>query len=117
MGGTDHMIDYGELPSNQMQLELEGFTDEGKALYDQAWAWIKDNSDAFSTYMEIAREQCRDGAKASPNYCLQAMRNRKHRSVRNALAAPLARIAMELDDSLKFRLAKSKVDGFAGVTL
>lgn len=111
------MIDYGDPPSDQMQLELEGFTDEGKRLYEGAWEWIKENPEAFSVYMKTARDKNREGQPASPNFCLQQMRDVKKKSVKNAFAAPFARIALELDGSLKFRLAKSKCDGFCKVKL
>ena len=37
--------------------------------------------------------------------------------IRNGMAPALARIAMEEDPRIRFRLAKSKVDGFAKVKL
>lgn len=48
---------------------------------------------------------------------LQLMRNEFRVSVPNAYAAPLARIAMEQDSSIRFRLARSKVDGWTEAVL
>lgn len=57
------------------------------------------------------------GRYASPNLMLQLMRNEFRVSVPNAYAAPLARIAMEQDSSIRFRLARSKVDGWTEAVL
>lgn len=108
------MIDYGEPPSNQMRLDLQGYSDAGKELMDEARLWASKHYREFEFFKATARES---GDKASPNYCLQVMRNKFRISVRNALSAPFARIAMEQEPSLKFRVAKSKVDGFTKAVL
>lgn len=111
------MIDYGEKPENQMQLDLPGVTDDGKALMDEARRWAALHFEEFCWYKGHARAACVNGGKASPNYELQSMRHRFKVSIPNAYAPCLARIAMEQDKGIKFRLARSKVDGFTEVRL
>lgn len=107
------MIDYGEAPSNQCQLDTN---EKGAKLMRDARAWIEANPDAWEGYMIIAKSNS-VGGKASPNYVLQTVRNSYRVSVRNALAPALARIAMEIDPSVNFRLAKSQADGFCEAVL
>lgn len=111
------MIKYGEPPSNQLRLELAGTSDAGMELIKEARLWAGRNYKAWLCYKNIARKQCAQGKEASPNYCLQVMRNEMKISVKNSYAPAFARIAMEEDPSLKFRVAKSKVDGFTTVKL
>ncbi len=106
------MIDYGEKPSNQQQMPLEGITDEGKELMDEARKWAALHFSEFSWYKAHAKAACANGGKASPNFELQSMRHRFKTSIPNAYAPCLARIAMEQDKGIQFRIAKSKVDGF-----
>lgn len=106
------MIDYGKEPSNQMQLGLEGLSDGGYELMEDARRWAALHFDEFMWYKSQARAACADGGKASPNFMLQLMRNRFKVSIPNAYAPCLARIAMEQDRQIRFRIAKSKVDGF-----
>ena len=107
------MIDYGKEPSNQSQLD----TDElGAHLMREAHEWIDANPDAWDGYMTISKAESVFG-KVSPNYVLQVMRHRYKVSVKNGLAPYLARIAKSLDDSLDFRLASSKADGFCEAVL
>lgn len=110
------MIDYGEKPSNQMQMALDGLSAEGQALMDEARRWADLHSEEFAWYKRHARETSA-GAKASPNFELQSMRHHFKISVPNAYAPCLARIAMEQDANISFRLARSKVDGFCEVRL
>ena len=48
---------------------------------------------------------------------IQMMRAVRHVSVRNGHAAALARMAMERDPDLRFKLAKSRFDGFTEAVL
>ena len=111
------MIDYGEKPSNQMQLDMPGYQDEGKELMDEARKWAALHFEEFMWYKAQARAASVNGGKASPNYLLQSMRHHFKVSIPNAYAPCLARIAMEQDKGIQFRLAKSKVDGFTGARL
>lgn len=112
------MIDYGSPPDNQIKMQLPGLSDEGAELMSEARKWRMSNHlGAWLDYMAIARRCCSGGKKASPNYVLQSLRNEKHISVPNSYAPALARIAMEEDKTLDFRLSKSKVDGFCEVKL
>lgn len=108
------MIDYGEKPSNQNQLEIED--DDGFQLMQEVRQWIKDNPSGWELYLMIASAESNFG-EVSPNYVIQMLRHRHKVSVRNGYAPVLARIAMEQDDTIRFRLAKSKVDGFCEVKL
>lgn len=109
------MIRCGDAPSNQGQLELPGL--DGLDLMEDARKWAVSHIAEWSWYKRFALQQCADGSKASPNFVLQSMRNEFHCEVRNALAPCFARIAMEQDPRLRFRLAKSKVDGFTKAKL
>ena len=100
-----------------MQLGLEGLSDGGKELMDDARRWAALHFEEFTWYKAQARAACVNGGKASPNFILQLMRNRFKVSIPNAYAPCLARIAMEQDKGIVFRLAKSKVDGFTEVKL
>ena len=111
------MIDYGEKPSNQQQMAIPGYEDDGKELMDEARRWAALHFDEFMWYKRHARAACVNGGKASPNFELQSMRHHFRVSVPNAYAPCLARIAMEQDKGIQFRLAKSKVDGFTEATL
>lgn len=106
------MIDYGEEPSNQCELPIN----EGFALMQEVRQWIEDNPEGWEKYLLIAKAESIFGA-LSPNYAIQVLRHRHKISVRNEYAAVLARIAMEQDDAIRFRLARSKVDGFCEVKL
>jgi len=100
-----------------MQLALPGCTDEGKALMDEARRWAALHFEEFCWYKSQARAACVNGGKASPNFILQLMRNHFRVSIPNAYAPCLARIAMEQDKGLAFRIARSKVDGFTEAVL
>ena len=106
------MIDYGEKPSEQLQLGIPGLSDGGYELMQDARKWAALHFDEFMWYKAKARAACVGGGKASPNFILQLMRDRFKVSIPNAYAPCLARIAMEQDKAIVFRLAKSKVDGF-----
>lgn len=111
------MIRAGEAPGNQ--LEIPGLSQSGEELMSDARAWAESHPDEWGWYKRFALSQCegsKDG-KASPNFCLQSMRARFRCEVYNAYSAPFARIAMEQDARLRFRLAKSKVDGFTRAVL
>ena len=106
------MIDYGEKPSNQCELPITA----GHALMEDVRAWIEDNPEAWEKYLQIARNESFFG-EVSPNLVIQLLRFRQKVSVRNSYAPVLARIAMEQDSNIRFRLARSKVDGFCEVKL
>ncbi len=107
------MISIGEAPSNQMQLDLG---DKGAQLMQEARQWTIDNPDAWERYLSLAHAATETGY-ASPNFVLQTVRHACRVSVPNAYAPALARLAMEQDSRIKFRLRKSMADGFAGVEL
>ena len=111
------MIDYGEEPGDQMQLGIEGLTDGGCELMEEARKWADLHFEEFCWYKSQARQECVNGAKASPNLMLQLMRRHFKISIPNSYAPCLARIAMEQDKTktIRFRIAKSKVDGFCEV--
>ena len=111
------MIDYGEKPSNQMEMPLPGFEQDGQELMAEARKWAAMHFCEFSWYKTHAKAACANGGKASPNFELQSMRHHFRVSVPNAYAPCLARIAMEQDRGIQFRLAKSKVDGFCETRL
>lgn len=106
------MIDYGDRPSNQTELPITG----GFDLMQEVRQWIADNPEAWEKYLMIARMESAFG-DVSPNYAIQILRHRHKVSVRNGYAPVLARIAMEQDEYIRFRLARSKVDGFCEVKL
>ena len=129
------MINYGEAPSNQ--IEFTGLGQPGELINDKAREWVDSHEDDFDRYIRLARFQVfhsRDH-KASPNACKEWLRTgldvntsfagggaltfdaRRCVSVPNAYAPALARIAMERDKSLDFRIAKSKVDGFVDLRM
>lgn len=106
------MIDYGKRPSNQTQLPFA----DGYDLMQEVRQWTRDNPESWDNYLKIARAESAFG-DVSPNYAIQILRHRYKVSVRNSYAPVLARIAMEQDGRIRFRLARSKVDGFCEVAL
>ena len=110
------MIRYGEEPSNQMAIPGLGL--DGQELMEEARKWVMlHRFKEWEWYMAMARDESRDGGKASPNFCPQAMRRHFKCKIPNAYAPCLARIAMEQDKRISFRLAKSKVDGYTDARL
>lgn len=106
------MIDYGEKPSNQQQLSFA----DGFDLMQEVRQWVEDHPKEWAMYMNIAIMEGAYG-EMSPNYAIQVLRHRHKVSIRNGYAPALARIAMEQSDKVRFRLARSKVDGFCEVRL
>lgn len=106
------MINYGKEPSAQLQLDLPGYTDGGAELMKEARDWVVRHWDEWNWYKNFAARECAGGNLISPNFALQSMRNRFHISVKNDFAPCFARIAMEQNKAIKFRIAKSRVDGF-----
>ena len=100
------MIAYGEAPSRQ--LGIPGLGADGEALMEAAREWVREHPEAF----EVFKATARDAGEASPNLCIQVMRATCKVSVRNAFSPAFARIAMEQEPTLRFRLARSKVDAF-----
>lgn len=116
-GGDGLMINYGEDPSNQMELELPGLTTADMELMRDARKWVMNHRFIeWEWYLDTARRESFDG-KASPNYVLQAMHRKFRLEIPNAYAPALTRIAMEQDARIHFRLAKSKVDSFTKAKL
>ena len=111
------MIDYGPAPDNQMQMQLEGFTDAGKELMDEARIWASQHFQEFSFFKRFGYQSMGKDGKASPGAAREAMRAKFGISFPNKLSAPLARIAMEQDPQCHFRVAKSKTDGFTTARL
>lgn len=112
------MRSYGPPPDNQMRLQMPGLGDDGMELMEDARRWMMTHRfKEWEWYMAFARAECAGGGKASPNFCLQAMRRHFKCEIPNAYAPALARIAMEQDSTITFRLAKSKVDGFTTARL
>lgn len=110
--GGDLVINYGEEPSIQLQFELPGLDDKAAALMKEARDWTVKHWDEWNYYKNLAAQESVGDKLASPNYCLQAVRHKFHISIQNAFAPCLARIAMEQNKAIKFRIAKSRVDGF-----
>ena len=111
------MIDCGPEPDNQMKFDLPGLNDDGAELMEEARRWRSANHiPVWIYYKELARQLSKSGP-VSPNYILQQVRHEFRISIPNSYAAPLARIAMEEDATIDFRLARSKVDGFCEVKL
>lgn len=118
------MIDYGPAPSNQSELQLGS---KGDKLVQRARLWVHENPEAFERYKRLARHQAKHSSdhKASPNSVREQMRGgldvlngtlvfsqKLCTSVNNAISPALARVAMEQDPELRFRVARSSSDGF-----
>ena len=108
---------YGEPPSDQ--LAIPGLGTDGMELMQEARTWAGRHYDEFMWYRRFAKRECQRSAdgKASPNYCLQSMRSEFRVEIPNAYAPCLARIAMEQDESIRFRVARSKADGYTTAKL
>ena len=111
------MMDYGPSPSNQTQLSLEGLTDEGQKLMEEARTWAGRHYNEFLYFKQLGHKAMGSDGKASPGAAREAMRAKFGISFPNKLSAPLARIAMEEDPGCNFRVAKSKTDGFTTAKL
>lgn len=106
------MIYYGEKPSNQSAFPV---TPESEFV-DVIRKWIEDNPESWNYYLTIAKTESVFG-ELSPNYPIQILRHRRKVSIPNAAAPILARLALEQDQSIRFRLAKSKYDAYFEVKL
>ena len=111
------MINYGSAPDNQMQMQLEGLTDEGKKLMEEARTWAGRHYEEFLFFKRCGHVPMGSDEKASVGTAREMMRAKFKISFPNKLSAPLARIAMEEDPRCKFRVAKSKTDGFTTAVL
>lgn len=111
------MRDYGKPASNQLQ--IDGLGTKGEELMQEAREWADEHVFEFRYYKELALEECQRSKRgvASSKFCLEMVRHRYKVSIPNAYSAPLSRIAMEQNPAIKFRTAKSMVDGFTEVTL
>ena len=122
------MIDCGPAPSNQSELALGG---KGDLNMQGAREWIHDHPDDWERYKRIARYMSHKGDTPSPNFVRELTRHGfdtlaeglgiiscgRYVSVRNSFAPCLARIAMEENPEIKFKLARSSADGFCEVRL
>ena len=99
-------------PSNQNALPI----DKAHLFNVKAREWVENNPLDWEKYMMIAKAESRFG-ELSPNYPIAILRHRHHVKVKTDYAPYLARIAYEQDQSLRFRLRKSRADGFCKVKL
>lgn len=106
------MINYGEAPSNQKQLEIM----DGYTLTQEVRQWVEDNPEIWKKYLQVAAIESTYG-EMSPNYAIEVLRHRHKVSIRNGYAPVLARLAMEKSDKIRFRIARSKVDGYFDLKL
>lgn len=106
------MIDYGQSPTNQTELPIVSAYDE----MQEVRQWVDAHPVAWRQYMAIARTESAFGS-LSPSYVVEILRHRHKVSVRTAWKPALARLAMEQDGSIDFRLARSKFDPFVGAVL
>lgn len=111
------MINYGDAPSNQMELVLPGINDVSHEVWEDIKKWVVLNYKEWSYYKDYADKNRGQDGKASPNECLMAVRIKFHTSIPNAWAPALARLAKQQSPQLDFRLAKSMFDACAQVKL
>lgn len=113
------MIDYGPEPDNQMGLDVPGVDDTARERWEQAKAWKDSHFKEWTFYKRNAWNECclAQDRKASPNTCLSDTRRKFRTSLPNAWAAALARMAMEEDPRLQFRMARSMFDPIAETKL
>lgn len=98
------------VPSNQGA--LPGMDAKGEQRMSDARAWVASHPDEWEWYLRNARQECKrthDG-KASPNRCIYGMRIAFGVELPNHFAPYLARIAMEEDQSIRMRVARSDAD-------
>lgn len=111
------MRDYGPPPENQTELVIPGVNDEASKAWEEARRWTCLHFSEWCYYKEHADAHRDRNGKASPNACLNAMRERFKVELPNAWAPALARLAMQECPHLDFRIAKSKFDPCAEVVL
>lgn len=101
------------------QMALPGLDGKGEQRMADARAWVASHPNEFGWYKDNARAECartHDG-KASPNRALYGMRIKFSIELPNHLAPYLARIAMEQDESIRMRVARSDADGYTTAVL
>lgn len=121
------MIDCGPAPSNQSELQLGS---KGDLNMQGAREWVHDHPDHWRRYMRLAEYMSYGDEEPSPNFIRELTRHgfdivpygiarnpRLRVSVRNSFAPCLARIAMEENPKIRFRLARSSADGFTDARL
>lgn len=121
------MIDCGKAPSNQSELQLGS---KGDLNMQGAREWVCDHEADWNRYMRLAKYMSHGDEKPSPNFIRELTRHgfdvvpggiaqnvKKRVSVRNSFAPCLARIAMEENPEIKFKLARSSADGFTDARL
>lgn len=99
-------------PSNQNALPI----DKAYELNVQAREWVENHPGYWETYMMIAKTESKFGT-LSPNYPLALLRHRHKVKLKTDFAPYLARIATEQDPEIRFRMRKSRADGFCEVRL
>ena len=98
---------------------LPGLDPKGEQRMADARAWVEEHPDEWSWYKSQARRECartHDG-KASPNRCIYGMRIAFGIELSNHFAPYLARIAMEQDESIRMRIARSDADMYTTARL
>lgn len=100
-----------------IQEQLPGLEDGPAKLVKDVRLWVFLHREEWEFFKSFARSHQQGSRGASPNFCLQSMRNEFCCSIPNAYAPVLARIAMEQDRSIRFSINHSKVDEFVRVVL
>ena len=121
------MIDCGQAPSNQSELQLGS---KGDLNMQGARQWVSENKEHWARYMRLAKYMSHGDERPSPNFIRELTRHgfdvvpggiaqdvKRRVSVRNSFAPCLARIAMEQDSNIRFKLARSSADGFTDARL
>ena len=101
-------------PSNQQALAFDD--DPGALLMAEARAWVADNSDAWESWMDMARSDKARG-RCSAKFYTEAVRRLHRVRIKNAYTPCFARIALERDPELPFSVNRSKADGFTEAVL
>lgn len=98
-----------------VQDQLPGLEDGPAEIVKDVRLWIYQHFQEWDWFKHFAKEHQQGRRGASPNFCLQAMRNEFHVSIPNAYAPILARIAMQQDRAIRFSINRSKFDEFVVV--
>lgn len=101
------------------QMALPGLDGKGEQRMADARAWVASHPDEFEWYKAQARRECAKthDRKASPNRCIYGMRIAFGIELPNHMAPYLARIAMEQDEEIRMRVARSDADQYTTAVL